>query len=286
MEHYDTICLSGGGIKGFAFIGALEYLEKNNFININEIKNFIGTSAGSMTALFLTLGYTCSNIKAFILEFDFNKIQSDINIDNLLLNFGIDNGEKIILLLQEFIEYKFNVKDLTFEEHYKLTNKKLSIIGTNYTKGIEANFNYETKPKMSVITAIRISCSIPIIFTPVLFENDYYIDGGIINNFPLKYCNSHNTLGIYIKNSCCNKLDSIVSLVMGTVAIILDTISMKDCKHNIIEIENYQQETLRFNLSLEDKLKIINLGKNYAKKFIDNKNNKKNEEETEDFKYF
>ena len=271
MNHYDTLCLSGGGIKGFAFVGALKYLEKKEYINLSNIKHFIGTSAGAITSLFLSLGYNCKELKIFILEFDFNKIQPDVNIDNLIINFGIDNGEKIILLLEEFIEYKFDVKDLTFEEHYKLTNKKLSIIGTNYNKGTEVIFNYETKPKMSIITAVRISSAVPIIFTPVLFEDEYYIDGGLVNNFPLKYCNQNTTLGIYIKYSACNELDNIISLLMGSLSIMCDTVSMKDCcKHNIIEIENITQEFVKFDLSLEYKLEIFNLGVSYAKKFISN----------------
>jgi NTE family protein len=271
MINYDTICLSGGGVKGFSFIGALKYLEGINYINILNINNFIGTSAGAIASLFLSLGYTCLEIETFILEFDFNKIQPDVNIDNLLLNFGIDNGEKITLLLQEFIEYKFNVKDLTFEEHHKLTKNKLSIIGTNYSKSTEVIFNYETKPKMSIITAVRISCAIPIIFMPILFEEDYYIDGGLVNNFPLKYCNSNTTLGIYIKYSACNKLDNIISLLMGALSIMSDTVSTKDCKNNnVIEIENYHQEFVRFDLTLEDKIKMIDLGVIFTKKYIDN----------------
>jgi hypothetical protein len=51
-----------------------------------------------------------------------------------------------------------------------------------------------------------------------------------------------------------------------------DAISTKDCKiHDIIEIENYAQEFSRFDLTSEDKQKMIDLGKIYAKKYIDNK---------------
>jgi hypothetical protein len=269
---YDTLCLSGGGIKGFSFIGALKYLEDINYIDISKITKYIGTSVGSILSLFLSLGYSCKEIEIFILEFDFNKLQGEINVDNLFINFGIDDGTKLNLLLQEFIDYKYNVKDLTFQEHYKLTNKKLIIIGTNYTKGEEAIFSYETKPKMSVITAIRISSAIPVMFTPVLFENEYYIDGGCINNFALKYCNISSTLGIYIKWSSCNDIKNFLSLLMGTLCIMCDAISTKDLKtYDIIEIENYAQEFSRFDLSSEDKQIIVDLGKIYAKKYIDNK---------------
>jgi NTE family protein len=47
---------------------------------------------------------------------------------------------------------------------------------------------------MSVRLAIRISISVPIVFTPVLYNNNYYVDGGVINNFPM------NLIGIVDKS--------------------------------------------------------------------------------------
>jgi predicted patatin/cPLA2 family phospholipase len=124
---------------------------------------------------------------------------------------------------------------------------------------------------MSVILAIRISSSVPIIFTPVLLESDYYIDGAFVNNFPIKYCNPQTTLGLFIKNSCSNKLTNVFDLVYGCMGILADTISIKDCTTNypyIIEIKNYMFELTNFDLSREKKLKIINLGQIYAQEFI------------------
>ena len=47
----DTLCFSGGGIKGFSFIGVLDYLAKNNKINLELIKNYVGTSCGAILSL-------------------------------------------------------------------------------------------------------------------------------------------------------------------------------------------------------------------------------------------
>lgn len=269
---FDTICLSGGGVKGFSFLGALDYLELNSYININEINNWIGTSAGSILSYLFTLGYTVLEIRDFILDFNFNKIQPEPTIDNLLVDFGIDDGSKLMLIIIGFLKEKYEIEDITFEEHFKLTNKKLTIIGTNFSKGTEGIFNYENTPLMSVLTAVRISSSVPIIFTPVLYESDYWIDGGFVNNFPIKYCNPKTTLGIYIKNSCCNKLNSIFSLINGCIAILADTISKKNCTDEypyIIEINNFMQEFTNFNLDRDKKLKIINLGQTFAKKYLE-----------------
>jgi hypothetical protein len=276
--NFDTICLSGGGMKGFSFFGAIDYLESNSYINTLLINNWVGTSIGSMIAFLYTLGYTTDDMRDFILEFNFNKLQSDIDVNNLLESHGIDNGSKLLLILAGFLKQKYNLDDITFEEHYKLTNKKLTIIGTNFSKGLEVPFNYKLTPSMSVLMALRISTAVPIIFTPVLYNSDYYIDGALSNNFPIKYCNPESTLGIYVKNSCCNKLTNFFTLIGGCVAIITDTISQKDYfnKYNyIVEINNVAQDLINFNLDRDNKIKIINLGHIYAKKFLENINNYK-----------
>ena len=275
---FDTVCLSGGGIKGFSFLGALDYLELNSYIKLETIKNWVGTSAGAIISFMFTLVYTTYELGNFILNFNFKKLEPEVDIENLLEFNGIDNGSKLILIITGFLKEKLKLDDITFQEHFNITKKKLTIIGTNFSKGEEVSFNYENTPDMSVLKAIRISTSIPIIFTPVLHNSDYYIDGGLINNFPIKYCNPNTTLGIFIRNSNCNKLNNIMTLINGCIAIASDTISKKDNYDKypyIIEIQNYFQEFTNFNLDTEKKLKIINLGQTFAKKFLENKINLK-----------
>jgi predicted patatin/cPLA2 family phospholipase len=125
---------------------------------------------------------------------------------------------------------------------------------------------------MSVITAVRISCSIPVFFTPVLYNNCYYVDGGIKNNFPINYCNKKTTLGLYIKNNNnIDQIDSISTIVTGCFGMISDTITFKDTEfhENVIQINNYANEVIKFELTIESKLNIINLGQIYAKQFVE-----------------
>lgn len=270
--EFDTICMSGGGVKGFSFLGALDYLEFNSYIDTSKISNWVGTSAGSILSFLFTLGYTVHEIGDFVLDFNFSKIQPEPSIDSLLSEFGMDDGSKIMLILIGFLKEKYDIKDVTFEKLFELTNKKLTIIGTNFSKGNEIVFNHENTPSMSVLTAIRISSSVPFVFIPVLYDSDYWIDGSFVNNFPIKYCNPKTTLGIYIKNCRNNDLTNIFSLINGCIAILVDTISKKDWSDvypYIIEINNFMLEFTNFNLEREKKLKIINLGQTYAKKYLE-----------------
>lgn len=273
--EFDTLCLSGGGIKGLAFIGALKYFIQKRFINIELIDNFVGTSIGAMICFLLSLGFNIEELINILINFNVSKLEPDITIDNLILFHGINDGNKIIYLLSEFLYTKYKINDISFIDHYKLTKKKLVIIGTNFSKGSEAVFNYLVTPNMSVITALRISISIPVIFIPVLYNNDYYIDGAFTNNFPLSHCNLETTLGLYIKNSSCNKIDNFLSLISGSISIFCDTISTKDYNKNslnIININNYNQQIIKFNFGKKEKKFIIKIGYNSIKKYYKNLN--------------
>lgn len=53
--NYNTLCLSGGGLLGLSFLGAIDILEKNNILQNNIITHFIGTSIGSILSFFIVL---------------------------------------------------------------------------------------------------------------------------------------------------------------------------------------------------------------------------------------
>jgi predicted acylesterase/phospholipase RssA len=271
--EYDTICMSGGGVKGFAFIGALDYLNKKKIINIDNIKNWVGTSIGSILAYAVVCGFSINEMENFIIEFDFTKTNQDISIDNIFISHGISDGKRAEFILRSFIQHKFNIDDITFLELYKLTQKNLLIIGTNFTHAREELFSHNTTPDMSVVTAVRISMSIPVFFTPVLYNNCYYVDGSITNNFPINHCDKYTTIGLYIRNNndtCNNEITSIVSIIIGCMNIISDTINHKDINmcDNIVQIDNYKHEFINFDFTIETKIKLLKLGHTYAKKFI------------------
>ena len=149
-----------------------------------------------------------------------------------------------MIVFSNFIKNKYNKDDLTFEELFKLTKKNLLIIGTNYTTQTEEVFSYDTTPNMSILIALRISISVPILFTPVLYNTYYYVDGCLVNNFPIDHCNIATTLGLNIifnnNNIKNNKIDDIFTLLKNSIKIIMESINKhkKINNNNIIKIEN------------------------------------------------
>ena len=59
-----NLVLQGGGVKGIAYVGALEILDE--LAMLDKIENVAGTSAGAITACLISLRYTSSDIKNIV----------------------------------------------------------------------------------------------------------------------------------------------------------------------------------------------------------------------------
>lgn len=270
---YDTLCLSSGGMNGISFIGVLDYLIEEKIIDLNNIKNFVGTSIGSMILYLIIIGYTIKEINNIIIKLNFSNLQTETNIEHLLKDFGINNGSKVLCVLKFFLNKKLNIDDMTFNELYIKYKKNFIVIATNFSKGVESKFDYKNTPDMSIITAVRISSSIPIIFTPVLYNNEYYVDGALTNMFPLDHCNQETTIGINISYCDYYKINNILDILLNSCNIIAKTINSKNkcnISDNIINIYNDDQSLFDLNITLERKIKLINIGRETAIKHINN----------------
>jgi predicted acylesterase/phospholipase RssA len=197
---FHNIALSGGGIHTIAFIGCVKYLQENH--KLDELYNVIGSSGGSIICLMLVLNYTHLEMTQ-VLKQIFNDHEALLgfsmrSIFNLSKNYGLNNG-KIIILIVESIFKKKNVDvNITFIDLIKRTGKNIIIATTNLSKKKIEYLSVDTYPEMKVMTAIRMSTCVPIIFEPVKYYNDIYVDSFIYNNFPIDFFDKFtvDTLGL------------------------------------------------------------------------------------------
>lgn len=156
------LVLSGGGTRGFAHLGAIKALEENG------IKPGIisGVSAGSIVgALYADGNEAESALKSLMTK-------------NLLGFLRIVFPSKGLLKMTGFERtLTKTLKAKTFEElSIPLIIQAVNINTTEYTR-------FE---KGELVQAIKASSSIPIVFPPVEIDGNQYLDGGIVNNFPVE----------------------------------------------------------------------------------------------------
>ena len=269
---YETLCISGGGVNGFNILGSLKYLVDINILKLKKINIYIGTSVGSIFIVLLSIGYDINEIIKILYEFDFSNIDlnNEFNLDYLIENFGISNGDKIMLIIQTLIYNKINKYDLTFKEHYELTNKKIKIITVNYSTKEEEVFSVDTYPDVSIILAIRISISIPLLFTPVKFNNNLYIDGGILNNFAFNHCDNNKSLGIRVRFNVDNIELDLINYFYGLLSVILDKNTKYNNNENIIDINIKYESVGDFSPTKKYKEQLLKHGYKNTKKYCKN----------------
>jgi NTE family protein len=265
-SQFKKLVISGGGIKGLAICGVLEWLEENTKI-LNSVKEIYGSSIGAYIGFFLGLNIPLKNI-AQIFEINLMEL-ADINVELFLNEYGFDNGTKFTNLIKAAIKIQGHQPNMTFEEFQKISKYKLFISGTNINKAKVEYFSVDTHPKMEICMALRISGSYPVAFTPIKIGDDLYADGAIMSPLPcdlIKKEDKKNTLCIVNHRSIThNNTESLHSYIISVISCIIDSLTDKNIESMRYVIQlNYPLHSMNFLISMEEKLTLIEYGKKCA----------------------
>ena len=175
---YDAMVFSSGGSRGIGHLGAIDMLERQHPGSVEKCRYFIGSSAGAVVATILAMGISAKDgMDAYIVPFRYRK---DIRLHLMSTLFGIEGGKS----LEDFLETVVP-KEVTFKDILDVHGTVLSIIGSNLNTSTMEVFDAIRTPDMSVYSALRISCAVPLLFTAVRMNGQYYVDGAITNPFPM-----------------------------------------------------------------------------------------------------
>lgn len=233
---YTKLVLAGGGIKGLAYLGMLEYFEKNN-INDNIIE-YVGCSIGAFSALLILLDYKSTSLKKIFNEYSIEKIK-DFKLSSFLTNYGLDSGIKLNNFIKIFIKNKNLDENITMNELYEKTNKKLITVVTNVNTKKTVFISKDTFPDIPVYLALKMSMNLPFIFEPVLYDGNMYVDGVLSCNFPTRYYSELNNdiLCVNLKENTCLS-DNITTFDNYLYNIIKSTFHSLDFIDNEYAVQN------------------------------------------------
>lgn len=159
---YETgIVLSGGGTRGFSHLGVLQALNEAG-IYPDAVS---GTSAGAIAGVFYAEGYKPSEIlKIFAGNKRSDYLSFTVPKDSLMEMSGLYR------ILNKYISSR-NFKDLKIP---------LFVTATDLNHGKPRYFS-----SGELIDVIIASCSLPVLFKPIIIDDIEYLDGGIMDNFPV-----------------------------------------------------------------------------------------------------
>ncbi|MFZ3590298.1 patatin-like phospholipase family protein [Bacillus sp. DJP31] len=284
---------SGGGIKGYALIGAIQAVEKKGY----SFKRVAGTSAGSIIAAFVAAGYTGEEMA---------EIMEEINLEKFLdarRTFLPSSVAKWVLLYWRLGLYKGQLLENWLEE--KLAAKGIRVFGDLPKEGLRVVASDLTNSKMTVIPddltqygynpaefsvakAVRMSAGLPYFFEPVKLEQaksmPIFVDGGVLSNFPLwlfdqtRQEKKRPLLGIQLSPKIANRPPNEIKDAIGLFKALFETMMdshdlryiSRSVEKNIIFIPVENVLTREFNINQEQKAEMIQIGYLKAEIFLKN----------------
>ena len=265
-----NLILSSGGVNGFFFVGGLRYLVENNLLD--NLENLLGTSAGSVFGFLYLLGFTIDEIEELVTKMtpDYLLNITGESVLGFLEDYGIDTGEKFEKIIKIVSKRKLNKPNITFKELYELTNITFTISVLNLNKGKLVYLSHLNHPDLEVYKAIRMSTSIPILFKPVLFENEYHLDGGVVDPCSLNYFkNSRETLALMINTQQIQNIENIKDFLITLFCCPIKKVAEEYFdKPNIIIYNGEDSEGLNFDIKSGKITELIKKGYEITKEEI------------------
>jgi len=283
------LVLGGGGSGVIAVYGALKYLAINKFWELKDIKSIYSTSFGSIIGTYIILNHDWDTLDDYLVKRPWDKVINikPLDIINIWHEKGIFNENIVKLAFKPLLEAKDLSENITLQDLYDYNSIEFHIYTTNLNENIptKVDISYKTHPNLELCKAITMSISFPLLFAPICNnDNNCYIDGGLLNNFPLNNCiadvtNVEEILAIKV-SSCLsvNNIDKnstliyyIYSLMEGMRRLLMtdneqQVISnMITCKLKSNTIKDWLQALSDDNIRQQ----LIETGEKYGKDFLE-----------------
>ena len=273
------LVLSGGGAKGFAHVGVLKVIDELG-IPIDYIS---GTSMGSIIGGFYSIGYSARDIETMIKNQNWKQLLGDHisrkyvpfhekkNYERHVLSFpikpkgiqlpsGIVKGQNVLNLFER----------LSIDYHNQTDFKKLPIpfvcVATDIETGEEVVLDKGYLPD-----AMRASMAIPTLFSPIEIDGRLLVDGGMINNFPVKEVvkmGADIVIGVDVQSGPKSKkeLNTFIDIINQSVSLM----ALNKYKENIDFVDVYIKPKIsKYSVgSFEEADSLIYKGEQMGREFI------------------
>jgi len=195
-QHYiikmtiKHLVICGGGQTLFRVLGALNYLEKKEYWSLKDVKSIYGTSSGAIFGAMLCLKYDHATLENYLINRPWHEA-FPIKM-NQLLNAYTKKGIFDHTSLETAFKPLLSAKDLpltvTLKELYEFSNIELHLYTLEINQFVMVDMSYKTHPDVPLTRAVAMSSAVPGAFAPWCDETGCYVDGGVIDNYPLHFC--------------------------------------------------------------------------------------------------
>lgn len=226
------LSLSGGGIKAAAHIGALKAFEEEKI----KFDCVSGASSGSIIATMYALGYSSDEMwKLFKKYYKKIKYVEWKQVIKMILGLiftrrlvidGLNSGKVIEKIINEICKKSHveNINEIKMPLMISMVDlqKGTVYIASSQEKRKVLQDNTKYISDIPIATAVRASCSFPVVFSPCKFDGIQLIDGGTRENLPWKGLKEYGADEVYgiafdtilEKNQCCKNMIEVAARAM------------------------------------------------------------------------
>jgi predicted acylesterase/phospholipase RssA len=270
----QTLVLRGGGIKGLAFAGALQVLERYGL----QFDLYGGTSAGGIAALFLGAGMNGLELEAVLSRTDFHQLvrrrNTVVSLCCLLRGHGWYDSQGIGQWVASTIRDKLGLRSLDFP----LERLPLHAVafGADRARGAVEFDSRRKRRDAEISTVARATSAIPLVFRPITVDERRVFDGGLLHNFPLELIEQMypkaRCVGLYVTSDNARRARmrqkwlplEVLDIVLGQDE--LRRIELDSSR--IVDIDVGPIDTTEFSLSEPEKQYLLAAGRAGAMKYI------------------
>ncbi len=184
------IVLCGGGPSIFRTVGALYHLEDQHFWNIANIQTIYATSAGALFGAMLCLKFDHDTITNYLINRPWHE-SYPIKMSQIMEFYskkGIYDHKFAEIIFKPLLRAKSLPLTITLKELYEYSHIEFHLYSLELNKFKTVDISYKTHPDLPLLDGIVMTCAVPMLFTPLCKNNECYVDGGIVTNYPLGHC--------------------------------------------------------------------------------------------------
>jgi predicted acylesterase/phospholipase RssA len=292
-----NLVVQGSGAGLIAMAGALYALKYNEFTK--NVKKVAGVSSGSLLVYMIALGYSEEEILRIVYHFNGDSL-FDKNLFSSLRGLwskcGFYSNEPLRIMVRMLEARKDMPENLTFEQLFEKRKIELFVVAVNINKSKTVVFSVKDTPNVAIRDAVCASMAVPYFFEPMRIkmdgesEADVYVDGAMGINFPLYLFKGElsNTIGfkitdiytkrdkeIYYPNHTITNIANYSAALMIHNLFQLERLYLDltdDFWNHVIGVPFDGANALKFDISSDEKLKVMQTSFNEAIKQIENEN--------------
>lgn len=208
----EGLVFEGGGVLGAAYVGALHELDRRGWID--GVYRFAGTSIGAVVAGLLACRASVDFLQRAVLDIDAAAmLDYSSNQDyqrrrtsgfarrlriplraaagticdavRFYRHSGVCRGDAYQRMCERLLQELTGNGRITFVDMAARFGTECVMVGTSLDRRAPVYFSEKTHPDMPLAVAMRISSSVPFLFAAVPYLGETYVDGGILDNYPL-----------------------------------------------------------------------------------------------------